>query len=173
MNNTLAEREDTSRIAATWFGAVPGLTDRLEAGARVADVGCWHGFAGILVARAWPACDVLGFDRHEPSIATARARAAEAGDPPNVAFHQAGFEEIGGYGPFDVVLFVDSLHDLGDPGAAVRAAYRALTPGGVLVAVEPKRVCPERRLALLTEAGFTGASVAADSGFTAVLTATR
>ena len=30
-----------------------------------------------------------------------------------------------------------TLHDLGDPPAALRAAYRALAPGGLVAAVEP------------------------------------
>jgi len=40
-------------------------------------------------------------------------------------------------GEYDVVVYFDSLHDLGDPRAALRAAYDALAEGGLLVAVEP------------------------------------
>jgi SAM-dependent methyltransferase len=79
---------------------------------------------------------VAGFDHHEPSIATARARAIEAGSPANVTFHVADSAGIGA-GPYDVVVFFDSLHDLGDPPAALRAACDALTDGGIVVAVEP------------------------------------
>lgn len=126
-----------NQLEQTWFPAVPGLIERLEAGARIADVGCGHGFADLLIGRTWPRSAVTGLDRHEPSIATARARAIEAGSPANVAFHVADSAAIGEFGPFDVVVFFDALHDLGDPVGALRAAYRALTPGGVVVAVEP------------------------------------
>jgi hypothetical protein len=44
----------------------------------------------------------------------ARARAIEEGSPGNVAFTVADAGDIGP-GPFDVVAFFDSLHDLGDP----------------------------------------------------------
>jgi SAM-dependent methyltransferase len=126
-----------NQLAQTWFPAVPGLVEKLEAGARVADVGCGRGFADLLIGRTWPRSTVTGFDVHEPSIATARARAIEAGSPANVAFHVADSAAIGGYGRFDVVVYFDALHDLGDPEAALKAAYDALAPGGVVVAVEP------------------------------------
>ncbi|MBM2620905.1 class I SAM-dependent methyltransferase [Actinoplanes sp. LDG1-06] len=121
-------------LVQAWFPAVPGLVARLESGARVADVGCGHGFATTLIGQTWPATTVTGFDNHEPSIAIARAGALEAGVD-NVEFRRADASAV--TGPFDVVFFFDSLHDLGDPPAALLAAYHALTEGGLLVAVEP------------------------------------
>jgi hypothetical protein len=126
-----------NQLEQAWFPAVPGLVEKLEAGARVADVGCGHGFADLLIGRTWPRSSVTGFDLHEPSIATARARAIEAGSPANVSFRLADSASIAGYGPFDVVVYFDALHDLGDPAAALKAAYESLAPGGIVVAVEP------------------------------------
>nr|WP_296070662.1 class I SAM-dependent methyltransferase [uncultured Actinoplanes sp.] len=126
-----------NHLAQAWFPAVPGLIARLESGCRVADVGCGHGVATMLIGRTWPASTVAGFDLHPPSIATARARAIEAGSPPNVSFHVADAAGIDAAGPFDVVVYFDALHDLGDPPAALRAAYHALADGGLIVAVEP------------------------------------
>ncbi|WP_192583728.1 class I SAM-dependent methyltransferase [Streptomyces albicerus] len=124
------------QIAESWFPAVPGLVERLERGARVADVGCGHGVADLLVGTTWPASTVTGFDAHEPSVAQARAKAIEAGSPGNVSFRVADADGIGP-GPYDVVVFFDSLHDLGDPPAALRRAHEVLAEGGLLVAVEP------------------------------------
>ncbi|MEU4564474.1 class I SAM-dependent methyltransferase [Actinoplanes sp. NPDC023936] len=126
-----------NQLAQAWFPAVPGLIAKLEAGARIADVGCGHGFASLLIGRAWPSSTVAGFDLHEPSVATARARAIEAGSPANVSFHVADSAGVAGHGPFDVVVFFDALHDMGDPVAALRAAHASLNPGGIVVAVEP------------------------------------
>ncbi|MFH0242025.1 methyltransferase domain-containing protein [Streptomyces sp. HK10] len=199
-------------LTATWFPAVPGLLERLERGVRVADVGCGHGVASLIIGRTWPASTVTGFDRHEPSVAEARARAVEAGSPGNVAFHVADVGEIGP-GPFDVVVFFDSLHDMGDPPAALRRAREVLSDGGIVIAVEPwstdrledgignpsvridysasTSICtpgslaqpgryalgtqggPAKRIALLTEAGFRDASLAADTGANMVITATK
>ncbi|MCD7436906.1 methyltransferase domain-containing protein [Streptomyces lincolnensis] len=124
------------QIESAWFPAVPGLVERLERGARVADVGSGHGVADLLIGRKWPASTVTGFDAHEPSVAQARAKAIEAGSPGNVSFRVADAAGIGP-GPYDVVVFFDSLHDLGDPPAALRRAHEVLADGGILVAVEP------------------------------------
>ncbi|MEV6491248.1 class I SAM-dependent methyltransferase [Actinoplanes sp. NPDC051633] len=125
-----------NQLAQAWFPAVPGLVEKLTAGARVADVGCGHGFAARLIARTWPAATVVGFDNHAPSIATARARVIEEPDLTNVTFQVADAADLGD-GTFDVICFFDALHDLGDPEAALRAAFDRLAPGGIVVAVEP------------------------------------
>jgi len=202
-----------NQLAQSWFPAVPGLVAKLEAGARVADVGCGHGVATLLVGNTWPAAQVIGFDHHAPSVATARAKATEAGSPANVSFRVADSAGFGTEGPYDVVVFFDSLHDLGDPSAALRAAHDSLADGGIVVAVEPwstdrladeignpvarigytssTALCtpgslsqpgayglgtqggPAKRIALLTEAGFADATVAADTGFNLVIAATK
>ena len=52
---------------------------KLEAGARVADVGCGHGASVVVMADAYPKSTIHGFDFHAPSIETRKARAEEAG----------------------------------------------------------------------------------------------
>jgi SAM-dependent methyltransferase len=126
----------THQLAEAWFPAVDGLIALLDNGARVADIGCGHGAATLLMAERWPRSTFVGFDVDEPSVTVARLRAAAAGAPANAQFRvgdAAGF----GPGPFDVVVFFDALHDLGNPAAALRRAYDLLSPGGIVVAVEP------------------------------------
>ncbi len=125
----------THELATTWFPAVDALVPRLEAGARVADVGCGHGQSALHIASQWPASTVTGFDLHRPSVLVARAKAVEA-RAGNVAFHVADSADIGP-GPFDVVVFSDSLHDMGDPPAALARAREVLVDGGIVVVVEP------------------------------------
>ncbi|MGB3684672.1 MAG: class I SAM-dependent methyltransferase [Ornithinimicrobium sp.] len=126
----------THELAPSWFSAVSGLIGRLERGIRVADVGSGHGPSTIAMATTWPRSTVTGFDVHSPSVTVARARAIEAGNPTNLAFHVADAAHIGP-GPFDVVTFFDSLHDMGDPVAALRQAHSMLVDDGIVVAVEP------------------------------------
>lgn len=126
----------THELAADWFPAVDGLVERLEAGARIADVGCGHGPSSVVMASTWPRSTVLGYDLHAASVTVARARAIEAGDPANLSFRVADAAQIGP-GPFDVVTFFDSLHDMGDPLAALRRAHELLVDDGFLVVVEP------------------------------------
>ncbi|MQA16940.1 MAG: methyltransferase domain-containing protein [Pseudonocardiaceae bacterium] len=85
----------THEMASTWFPVVDGLVPRLEAGARVADVGCGHGQSSLQLAGHWSTCTVTGFDLHEPSIVTARAKAVEAGMDGRVSFHVADAADVG------------------------------------------------------------------------------
>jgi SAM-dependent methyltransferase len=125
-----------AHLVAEWLPALDGVVAKLEAGARVADVGCGHGASTILMAEAFPASRFVGIDYHAESIEIARRRAEEAGVGDRVTFEVAGADDYAGEG-FDLVAFFDSFHDLGDPLAAARRAAAALAPGGAVMLVEP------------------------------------
>ena len=44
-----------ANLVAAWLPALDGVVEKLERGARVADVGCGHGASTILMAQAFPA----------------------------------------------------------------------------------------------------------------------
>jgi len=118
-----------------WIAALDGVQAKLEAGARVADVGCGHGASAVVMADAFPHSRFSGFDFHPPSIATARARAAQAGVSDRVTFDVAPAD---GYpGRFDLICFFDCLHDMGDPAGAARYAREHLEADGTVLLVEP------------------------------------
>src|SRR5437660_5155601 len=62
-----------------WIAALDGVTGRLQAGARVADVGCGQGMSTIVMAERFPASTFTGFDHSDALIAIARKAAADAG----------------------------------------------------------------------------------------------
>ena len=64
-----------------WIPALEGVREKLERGAKVADVGCGHGSSTIIMAQKYPNSTFHGFDFHEPSIEHARDRARSAGQP--------------------------------------------------------------------------------------------
>jgi SAM-dependent methyltransferase len=123
-------------LVPEWLPALDGVVERLEAGARVADVGCGHGHSTVLMARAYPNSRFYGYDPHEDSIAAARAHAAEAGVADRVTFSAATATDYSEDG-FDLVCFFDSLHDMGDPVGAARHARAALADDGTVLLVEP------------------------------------
>lgn len=125
-----------AHLVAEWLPALEGVVPKLEAGAKVADVGCGHGASAVIMAQAFPKSTFFGFDYHEPSVVTARQRAAEAGVSDRVAFRVAAAKDYDETG-FDLICFFDCLHDLGDPVGAARHALKALKPGGTVLLVEP------------------------------------
>src|SRR5262245_1436641 len=66
-------------LVGEWVPALEGVTARLEAGGRVADVGCGHGASTIIMAQAFPRSSFIGFDYHPASIEWARRTANKAG----------------------------------------------------------------------------------------------
>src|SRR5688500_15981927 len=68
-----------AELPTSWIPALEGVEAKLEAGASAADVGCGCGASSAVIAQAYPVARIDGFDYHEPSIETARKRAAEAG----------------------------------------------------------------------------------------------
>jgi 2-polyprenyl-3-methyl-5-hydroxy-6-metoxy-1,4-benzoquinol methylase len=124
-----------AHLPTEWLPALDGVGEKLTAGARVADVGCGHGASAVVMAQAYPAAHITGFDPHEPSIDTARKRAAEAGTTDRVTFEVADAKSY--EGTYDLICFFDCLHDMGDPVGIARYAREHLADGGTILLVEP------------------------------------
>ena len=122
-------------LVQEWLPSLNGVAAKLEAGAKVADVGCGHGLSTLLMARAFPRSQFIGYDFHPGSIAaaTAHALAEEVG---NVRFEVGRAQDFPGDG-FDLVTCFDCLHDMGDPEGAAAHVRRALKPDGTWMVVEP------------------------------------
>ena len=125
-----------ANLVAAWIPALDGAEAKLQASARVADVGCGHGASTTLMARAYPASFFTGSDYHEESVIAARKQAAEAGLADRVRFDVAPAQTFGG-GPYDLVTSFDCLHDMGDPLGAARNIREMLAPDGTWMIVEP------------------------------------
>ncbi len=124
-----------NNLASAWIPALDGVEAKLAAGARVADVGCGHGASTLLLADAYPASTIAGFDAHDGSIEAARKRAADAGVVERVRFEVASAATF--TGTYDLVCFFDCLHDMGDPAGACAHVREQLEPGGTLMIIEP------------------------------------
>ncbi len=119
-----------------WLPALDGVIDKLQRGARVADVGCGHGASTILMTKAFPKSRFYGFDYHPASIEAARKAAKEEGVNDRVSF-EVGTAKTFPAKEFDLVCFFDSLHDMGDPIGAARHVAETLKPDGTWLIVEP------------------------------------
>ncbi|HET6182504.1 MAG TPA: class I SAM-dependent methyltransferase [Acetobacteraceae bacterium] len=125
-----------NNLVAAWLPALDGVTAKLERGARVADVGCGHGFSTIMMAKAFPNATFTGYDFHPASIEQARRHAEEHGVTANTRFETALASEFPGT-DLDLVTCFDCLHDMGDPEGAARHVLSTLKPDGTWMIVEP------------------------------------
>src|SRR5262249_13151879 len=98
--------------------------------------GCGVGHSTNVMARAYPASTFVGYDISEHFIELARAEAREYGLS-NVTFEAIDVTALPVEPPFDAVFACDMVHDLPDPGGALRRVRDALVPDGQLVMVEP------------------------------------
>jgi SAM-dependent methyltransferase len=124
-----------AHLVAEWIPALEGVEERLQEGIRVADVGCGHGASTLIMARAYPKSEFVGFDYHPESIERAREIAEEEGLSDRVSFEVASAQDFPG--SYDLVCNFDCLHDMGDPVGAARHTAEALNPGGTYFIVEP------------------------------------
>ncbi len=125
-----------AHLVSEWLPALDGVVESLKRGAKVADIGCGHGVSTILMAQAFPNSRFLGVDYHDESIATARTRASNQGVSANIEFQVASASDFDGRG-FDLICFMDCLHDLGDPVGALAHSRKALATYGKVMLVEP------------------------------------
>jgi SAM-dependent methyltransferase len=125
-----------AHLVGEWIPALEGVQEKLERGAKVADIGCGHGASTIIMADAFPNSEFVGFDYHEASIERAREAASAGGVAARTSFAVASAKDYPGSG-FDLVCAFDCLHDMGDPVGASAHVLETLDVGGTWMIVEP------------------------------------
>jgi SAM-dependent methyltransferase len=123
-------------LASDWFKAIPGLTEKLEQGAIIADIGCGRGQSSLAMAKAYPKSEIIGIDYHRDSIGAAMKLAAENGVS-NVKFIQGPAEDIPRDRAYDLVCAFDCIHDMVDPVGTLRAIRAVMANDGVYIWSEP------------------------------------
>jgi 2-polyprenyl-3-methyl-5-hydroxy-6-metoxy-1,4-benzoquinol methylase len=123
-------------LVDSWIPALDGVKAKLEAGGKMADVGCGHGASTVLMAKAFPRATFHAYDYHPESIEMAKRAAAAAGVADRITFTVASAKTFPGSG-YDLVAFFDCLHDMGDPEGAARHVLSSLASDGSWMIVEP------------------------------------
>jgi ubiquinone/menaquinone biosynthesis C-methylase UbiE len=112
---------------------VPGMTERLETGASLMDLGCGRGRALLMLGERFPASTFHGYDLSPEAIAYATEQAADRGLG-NVRFEVrdlSTFDVDAEPEAFDYVATFDAVHDQARPLAMLKGIRRALRPDGV------------------------------------------
>ena len=122
-------------LFSKYLGSVEGLTTRLEAGIRVADIGCGTGFSINLMAQGFPRSSFVGYDFSDTALARAREEAREMGVG-NVTFVAQDVAKLPADAQFDLITAFDAIHDQVDPAGVLRRIREALAPGGVFLMLD-------------------------------------
>lgn len=125
-----------ANLVTSWIPSLRDVQEKLEAGARVADVGCGRGASTVLMAQAFPQSQFCGFDYHDQSIEAARESARRNGLDGRVTFEVCKAKEYPGK-DYDFVAVFDCLHDMGDPVGAAAHVRQSLAEDGTWMIVEP------------------------------------
>jgi 2-polyprenyl-6-hydroxyphenyl methylase/3-demethylubiquinone-9 3-methyltransferase len=116
-------------------------------GLRLLDIGCGGGLLSEPMARLGFA--VVGVDASERNIGTAAAHAAAQGLAIDYRFATAEQLLAGGEAPFDVILNMEVIEHVADPGAFLRTCAALLAPGGLMVVATLNRTLKALALAKL------------------------
>jgi len=111
---------------------VPGLTERLDKGSRVLDVGCGSGRIMNRLAELYPNSRFGGIDLSPDAIETARGEASQKGLR-NIEFlvrDLSDFNETAESEGFDFITTFDAIHDQAKPLNVLKGIYRALKADG-------------------------------------------
>jgi 2-polyprenyl-3-methyl-5-hydroxy-6-metoxy-1,4-benzoquinol methylase len=117
--------------------AVEGLRETLQAGAKVADIGCGSGGLAILLSKTFPLSHVDGFDISQHALARARERKSTE-QINNVSFFDPRENPIASDGSYDLICTFDCIHDMTHPTEMTKTIRQALRPDGVWLLVDIK-----------------------------------
>jgi 2-polyprenyl-3-methyl-5-hydroxy-6-metoxy-1,4-benzoquinol methylase len=132
-HEVMAEDSGQTVVAALFehiLPLVPGLTERLEAGIEVLDVGSGSGRALNLMARAFPGSRFTGYDISEEGVLRAITEAKEHGST-NIRFEVKDAATLDENARYDLITTFDAVHDQAHPAAVLEGIARALKNDGV------------------------------------------
>ena len=131
-------------MLAAWFRTmlVPlvlprleGVSAKLDAGAKAADMGCGTGVALVEMARAFPRSTFHGYDISRHALAEAERNRRQAALE-NLTFHDAREDGLPGDASFDLITAFDCIHDMTHPAEALGAMRRSIKPDGTCLIVD-------------------------------------
>jgi ubiquinone/menaquinone biosynthesis C-methylase UbiE len=132
--------EDSGSVAAAYLlqtilPLCPEVLQKMEKGARVAEIGCGEGNHLLIMAENFPDSQFVGYDFCEQPIAKARAKAAFRGLR-NITFVQQDVTHLALSDAQDVIFAFDAIHDQAHPEAVLKKVAQQLKKEGIFFMVD-------------------------------------
>ena len=122
-----------SRLLASGITRVPGLAERLEAGAHVLELACGTARGLTRLAHAYPQSSFVAHDGDAYSLELASEGFRDAGLHDRISVLHRSIEDLDQDDAYDVALINVSMHECRDIERATASIHRALKPGGTFV----------------------------------------
>jgi 2-polyprenyl-3-methyl-5-hydroxy-6-metoxy-1,4-benzoquinol methylase len=110
----------------------PGLTEKLEKGIEVLDIGCGQGKAMIKMAKTFPNSQFYGYDLCLEPIQQANMQAHKAGLK-NVTFEQVDLTYYQPEKQYDLITAFDAIHDQARPDIVLKLIHNLLKDDGIFL----------------------------------------
>jgi ubiquinone/menaquinone biosynthesis C-methylase UbiE len=125
-------------VARKILPGLPGVSDMLNSGGTLLEVGCGTGNLQIQIAKTFPAARCTGIDIDPTGLSVAQEAIRDAGLEDRVSILAGDVASAVAEGSFDVVIMVEVLHEIAPDIrlGVVTGCARALRKGGWLVIVD-------------------------------------
>jgi len=128
---------DAKILGAYLDGVTQWAAELHPSPATILDVGAGSGAGTLALARRFSGAGVIALDKSPDMLARTLEAAQGLGVADRVRTLEADLDaDWPALGGADLIWASSSLHELADPGQALRAMYSALEPGGVLMVIE-------------------------------------
>ena len=133
----MSRQFQTHQLVPRLLPLLDGVVERLDAGIRVADVGCGSATSTIAMGRAFPNSQFVGFDTSRIALRRAH-QAIQAAGLDNVRIADAAHEALPEDGSFELVSTFDVVHDSTHPDKLIDAIRRSLPDDGTWLCADVK-----------------------------------
>lgn len=111
---------------------IPQISEKLNTGIKVLDVGCGSGRAINLMAKTYPDSQFTGYDFSSEAIENATNEAKSMGLS-NSSFEKQDASKFSKDGHFDIITAFDSIHDQAEPDKVLQNIRKSLKSDGIFL----------------------------------------
>ncbi|MFQ5979386.1 MAG: class I SAM-dependent methyltransferase [Candidatus Heimdallarchaeota archaeon] len=129
----LASVSSYTRVIPGGLSQIPGLSERLNSGKNIMELGSGSGAGLIRMAKTYPQSSLVGVDGDAFSLEKTRKIVQHEGLQDRISLEHSWLEEVDKSEEFDMVLINNTMHECRDIDKVTKNVHNALKPGGFFV----------------------------------------